>query len=1598
MLTKISRLLLVALILITASLVAQKNSLVSKRYMIDEDGNRMTMRQVAGYPPKVLPPVVQLPKTMKTGEKGAFWLNNVPSYTWCYGCTATAFAIFNGYFDSFGAPGVYTGPANGGVQPMTNGVWATSSQTGTDQCAVAASKEGVDGRATKGHGDDFWTNYGDEATDPYYGAWTEHDIEVGQPSTADFMGTNQWYNWENSDGSTTIWSSSGGVYDYAGSEGSTPAWRDGVHGMRLFYESMGMTVQKNYTRTCTGYDDPDDDPDMGPATGGYEFSMYKASIDAGRPVIIQIEGHSMVGFGYDDTATPETLYLRDTWDTNTSDTAHSMLWMGEYSNMQHYAISEVVLGTEEYWAAPEGMFALNDNREVTITWDDPSKGSKNVTYKISRDGSQIGTSATELYIDNGASDGVHNYTVIAVYVDDAVDSYPSLPATVYVSISVTEFHDDFESGDGQWLLYDGWGLCQEYHNGGLNSLSESPNADYVDGTDQLPAGGSVGEVAPGLNFTTAADIELAFDFRYDIELSFDYMYLQTCKDGINWVTMRVWDGEGVGWYREVISLGVFAGESNVRLRFLWVSDPGYTVEGSNIDNFDITPSSTDSAPPFVFYSKVKDYYSAYPDGFEISCDITDFTGVASADILYKLNGSGEVTADAPTVAGDTYSWVLPSFDPGDLVEFRFDCVDAAAGSNQGYTGPFYYRDGLQQKYDEASVSFYTEIVTGTAQYDYHAYAVKFSSFHDDVVGAIVRGYDDVSQPEDNSDMMINVWADLAGAPGAALITPLAFTNPATLAETNAWGYVDLSAYPAIDDIAGDYYIGYECATGQTDVTRTTMTDTGTEFTFDYGRAWMQMYESNGADLNWSLQNATNHHIRCITTNNGAVPGIISPSPSLMTEVLVPDGTNAQTLNINNIGGYSLDYVASIDYNGTAGSAEVATNNFNTGLVWTSSGDVPWLLSTSYDGGNLDGSQYAYSAATTTGNTAKITYLTSNNYDLSAYGGGTIEFDQKKADGTSTGATGTLQVSNDGAVWTPLYSVGGAVGAWGNPDHQLADIPAEFMTATARFRFMANYPKRTGYWAVDNIVINGFTPYVWMALDGGLTASGTVAAAGTDPITVGFDAAGLAEGSYTANIRLVSDDSNESVFVQLDVSGATIPDPTTLVYPTDALTIPDLTPDFDWATIAAASSYDLLVDNNADFLSPELDENAASSNFTPSANLADGTYYWKVRSRNAAGASAYTSTWTVILSSPNITLSEVAVAGTADVDATDTDAFDIGNTGTYDLDYAMSIDYVVAKGTKADIALLSNDFNSALGWAASGALTWVQSSDTNLDGSLYAQVLSDEVADPNGTQAGTLTTTVFNGTASYAVFVDFDQYAELLTSLCTIEYTTDGSTWIEMYSNAFTIGAMGTPDHQRVQVPEISATMQIRFNGSFKNQTSSSWNIDNVEITGLDPANYGWLVARNIMWETFGTVAPAGSDQIDVTYDATGMDAGTYDANITVTSTDPDEPVKVITVQFVVTGGVVIPAVPANVVTSIVSGDIVFDWDDSADATGYDVYSSDDPYGTFAFVTSVVPSTYTVAADQAKLFYYFVATNATKVADKTTQKLSKDRHKKDDSGK
>jgi hypothetical protein len=270
-------------------------------------------------------------------SQSAVMLNQVPTSTWTYGCSATSAGMIFGYYDRVGYSNMYTGPCNGGVAPLTNlGQGDDPSNPIAGACSIIATQNGFDGRTTRGHVDDYWTSYGSGGPDPYVSnSWTQH---TWGGCTADYMGTNQW-KWDydlngvtdsNGDGGTAFFSYgssySGKLYDYVPSTQYGLPQTEGCHGMRLFAESRGYTVTENYTQSIDKI-----------VTGGFSFSDYKAEIDNGCPVMIQVTNHTMVGVGYDSNT--NTVYLHDTWDNLT----HSMTWGGSYSGLTQYAVTVIHL-------------------------------------------------------------------------------------------------------------------------------------------------------------------------------------------------------------------------------------------------------------------------------------------------------------------------------------------------------------------------------------------------------------------------------------------------------------------------------------------------------------------------------------------------------------------------------------------------------------------------------------------------------------------------------------------------------------------------------------------------------------------------------------------------------------------------------------------------------------------------------------------------------------------------------------------------------------------------------------------------------------------------------------------------------------------------------------------------------------------------------------------------------------------------------------------------------------------------------------------------------------------------------------------------------
>jgi len=66
---------------------------------------------------------------------------------------------------------------------------------------------------------------------------------------------------------------------------------------------------------------------------------------------------------------------------------------------------------------------------------------------------------------------------------------------------------------------------------------------------------------------------------------------------------------------------------------------------------------------------------------------------------------------------------------------------------------------------------------------------------------------------------------------------------------------------------------------------------------------------------------------------------------------------------------------------------------------------------------------------------------------------------------------------------------------------------------------------------------------------------------------------------------------------------------------------------------------------------------------------------------------------------------------------------------------------------------------------------------------------------------------------------------------------------------------------------------------------------------------------------------------------------------------------------------------APYVTTSESGSIVtLSWNTVSGATSYDVYSADEPYGTYTLLTNITGTSYSTSASSSKKFYYVKAKN------------------------
>ena len=290
------------------------------------DGTKLGRIAING--PSEPPPgyeIERAPATLpKSGRAGDATSLLVPAYDWVFGCSSVSAAMIGGYFDRNGLPNIYIGPANGGVMPIDNSIWpGWTDRTGKTypSLPLAASRNGLDGRSTRGSIDNYWVAIDSTIPDPYItNGWQQH---TWGDAFGDFMKTSQ-SNYDNADGQTYFyWGLGGKPLTCTQMEEGGISQQDGSYGRKLFYEARGYHVADCYSQLTDNV-----------AAGGFTFAQFKAQIDAGTPVMVNLEGHTIVGVGYKE---PDTIYINDTWDYKT----HEMPWGGSYSGMKLNSVSIV---------------------------------------------------------------------------------------------------------------------------------------------------------------------------------------------------------------------------------------------------------------------------------------------------------------------------------------------------------------------------------------------------------------------------------------------------------------------------------------------------------------------------------------------------------------------------------------------------------------------------------------------------------------------------------------------------------------------------------------------------------------------------------------------------------------------------------------------------------------------------------------------------------------------------------------------------------------------------------------------------------------------------------------------------------------------------------------------------------------------------------------------------------------------------------------------------------------------------------------------------------------------------------------------------------
>ncbi len=299
------------------------------------------------------------------------------------------------------------------------------------------------------------------------------------------------------------------------------------------------------------------------------------------------------------------------------------------------------------------------------------------------------------------------------------------------------------------------------------------------------------------------------------------------------------------------------------------------------------------------------------------------------------------------------------------------------------------------------------------------------------------------------------------------------------------------------------------------------------------------------------------------------------------------------------------------------------------------------------------------------------------------------------------------------------------------------------------------------------------------------------------------------------------------------------------------------------------------------------------------------------------------------------------------------------------DWSGYIDYI-DEFLKPDVE--SFDFDDSLEWNSSGNLQWLLRSDSleTLNGSQYACVTSRIDGAP-ATLYSYLTSERFDFSTMPEPAIEFEHVKTGSSSQVSVQISKDGAAWTDIYSSSLIIGSWSSPELKKINISREYAVPEVylRFAAALP-RNSGVWAVDNIKIKGnnwlfLNDSLTAGGTVRNWMYEVI-------NDTVKVKINTGSLPQGLYQALIRFESSlnNHDVPVNLTVIDHL--------SVPEASI-DMGTGNVTLSWTESAGATSYKVFASDDPYGTFSDVSNegtFSGTSWNQTAGEVKKFYYIVA--------------------------